>query len=320
MPMFPPKLVALDLNYADSILRGTVEYIDAWARERLNVRWSVENAPSDYLEVCGGVAYVQNTEQVFIRPRSINARPDPLGDSRYRWIEGLSTNDPWLMFILILPKGHSITNPFPSPISAKVHQNRIALYWILKADEFGHAQVEWSINDFNGDLSAEVERINSARVKINVPLTATFNVDESQRSLRVFLCHSSNDKQRVRELYSRIGADGFNPWLDEEDLLPGQDWHKEITKAVRNSDVVIVCLSAGSINKRGYVQRELKYALDVADEQPEGTIFLIPLKLEECNVPEQLSRWHWVNFFEEKGYSRLLSALKARAKELGLDS
>ena len=128
--------------------------------------------------------------------------------------------------------------------------------------------------------------------------------------LRIFLCHSSGDKPEVRNLYQRLSSDGFDPWLDEEDLLPGQKWKVEIPKAVKTSDVVIVCLSHKAINKSGYVQKEIKFALDKAEEQPEDTIFLIPLKLEECDVPERLQRWHWVNLFEEKGYGRLMSSLR----------
>ena len=105
--------------------------------------------------------------------------------------------------------------------------------------------------------------------------------DTSSRSLRVFLCHSSADKPAVRELYQRLCADGIDAWLDEENLLPGQDWQREIPRVVRQSDAVIVCLSKGSINQAGYVQKEIKFALDVVDEQPEDTIFLIPLKLED---------------------------------------
>lgn len=136
------------------------------------------------------------------------------------------------------------------------------------------------------------------------------------RNLSVFLCHSSNDKPQVRELYKRLKLDQYAPWLDEESLIPGQNWRNEIPKAVRNADVVIVCLSRSSITKAGYVQKEIKYALDAADEQPEGIIFLIPLKLEECLVPEKLSKWHWVNYFEESGYSKLLNALKLRAETI----
>src|SRR5919202_6458835 len=59
-------------------------------------------------------------------------------------------------------------------------------------------------------------------------------------------------------------------------------------------------------------------ALDVADEKPEGAIFIIPLKLEECNVPDRLRRWQWVSFFEEDGYERLVRALQQRAKTLSV--
>lgn len=144
------------------------------------------------------------------------------------------------------------------------------------------------------------------------------------RALRVFLCHSSGDKKAVRTLYKRLCDKSIapnieiDPWLDEEKLLPGQDWEDEIRKAVRQSDIVIVCLSSNSINKAGFIQKEIKFALDIADEQPEGAIFIIPLKFEECEAPSRLSRWHWVNFYEERGYERLIASLNIRAKGLGI--
>jgi len=71
------------------------------------------------------------------------------------------------------------------------------------------------------------------------------------RCLKIFLCHASGDKPAVRELYHRLRAAGFDPWLDEENLLPGQDWQLEIPQAVRSSDAVIVCLSTRAVTKRG---------------------------------------------------------------------
>ena len=145
-----------------------------------------------------------------------------------------------------------------------------------------------------------------------------YSLLESIRTLNVFLCHASNDKSAVRQLYTQLQNSSVHPWLDEEELLAGQEWQVEISKAVKNSDVVIVCLSKEAINKRGFVQKELKFALDVADEQPEGTIFLIPLRLEECEVPERLRRWHWVNLFDERGYDLLIRSLQSRARTLNV--
>src|SRR5438552_15067049 len=113
---------------------------------------------------------------------------------------------------------------------------------------------------------------------------------QSSGILRIFLCHSSGDKPAVRDLYARLRDDGFGSWFDEQSLRPGQDWDYEIRKAVSASDIVIVCLSRTSITKAGYLQKELGLALDVASQQPEGSIFIIPVKLEECDAPERLKK------------------------------
>jgi len=142
------------------------------------------------------------------------------------------------------------------------------------------------------------------------------------RPLRVFLCHSSNDKPAVRELYQKLRAEPWiQPWLDEEELYPGQDWNMEIEKAVEAADAIIVCLTKNSINKEGYVQRELRIVLDFADYKPEGTVYIIPVRLEECEPPRRLRAWQYADYFEgqrERALERLLISLKKRADSLNL--
>lgn len=139
------------------------------------------------------------------------------------------------------------------------------------------------------------------------------------RPLKVFLCHAKEDKPKVRDLYRRLRSDGIDVWLDERSLLPGQDWRVEIPRAVRESDVVVVCMSPVSARKEGFVQAEINFALDKALEKPEGTIYIIPAKLEECDAPDKLNRWQWVNLFDDMndGYEMLMLSLKLRAKNLG---
>jgi len=142
--------------------------------------------------------------------------------------------------------------------------------------------------------------------------------EEPKRLLKVFLCHASGDKPAVRVLYQRLIRDGVDAWLDKEKLLPGQDWRQEIPRAVRESDVVVICLSNKSLTKEGYVQTEIAFALDIAKEKPEGTIFLIPARLEECDVPSKLGLWQWVDLFESDGYEWLMRSLRSRAEKLGV--
>jgi hypothetical protein len=135
----------------------------------------------------------------------------------------------------------------------------------------------------------------------------------SNRRLRVFLAHARSDQEDVRALYHRLTRDGLEAWLDEAKLLPGQDWEYEIRKAVRASDVVIVCISEGFNRQRGYRQKEVRIALEEANLLPEGQIFIIPARLEECDMPESLRRWQRVDLFEVDGYKKLVHALRKRA-------
>jgi len=104
-------------------------------------------------------------------------------------------------------------------------------------------------------------------------------------------------------------------WLDKKSLLPGQEWEYEIRKAVRESDVVVVCLSK-QFNQAGFRQKEVRLALDTAMEQPEGEIFIIPARLEECDSLESLKKLHEVDLFDDDGYVKLMKSLKLRSMRL----
>lgn len=139
------------------------------------------------------------------------------------------------------------------------------------------------------------------------------------RPLKVFLSYASQDKSIVRELSRRLVGEGWiDTWLDEENLLPGQDWRVKIEEAVEDSDIVIICLSNHSVSKEGYVQKELRYAREIALEKPEDSIFLIPLRLDECEVPRGLRFYQWVDYFggkKDSSYKALIASLKIRYEQ-----
>jgi hypothetical protein len=150
-------------------------------------------------------------------------------------------------------------------------------------------------------------------------MSAMSGQNQTSTHLRVFLCHGSEDKPTVREIYRRLRDDGVDPWLDEREILPGQDWNAEIIQAVRQCNAILVCLSAKSVRKEGYLQKEIKFALDAADEKPEGTIFIIPVKLDECDLPQRLCYWQWVDWQDADAYDQILRALRARADECSVN-
>jgi len=109
--------------------------------------------------------------------------------------------------------------------------------------------------------------------------------------------------------------DGIDVWLDAEKLLPGQSWKMEIGRAMLNSDVVLVCLSRQFNKRKGYRHKELKIALEKANLLPDEKIFVIPVRLEECDMPESLLHLHRVDLFEVGGYKKLIRALRVGGAE-----
>ena len=139
-----------------------------------------------------------------------------------------------------------------------------------------------------------------------------------------FLCYAKENSKEVREFRERLRAETWiDPWFDEEDILPGQKWEGSVADAVHNSHAVIVFLSSVAIRTEGFFQKELKLALDAAAEKPDGTIFIIPIRLDACDVPERLLPYQYVDYFGDEAhkdhvYSSLIVALKIRAKNLGI--
>ena len=128
---------------------------------------------------------------------------------------------------------------------------------------------------------------------------------------RIFLSYSREDKEQVESLYRRLIKAGYRPWMDSKDLLPGQIWARTIEEAIRGADFFLTCLSSNSVNKRGFLQREIRIALDMLNELLEEDIYLIPVRLDDCIPPKHLRELQWVDLFEDDGWNRLNEALRS---------
>ena len=148
--------------------------------------------------------------------------------------------------------------------------------------------------------------------------------ESTNSKLSPFLCYAKENSTGVREFRERLRAESWvDPWFDEEDILPGQMWEGSVTDAVHNSHAVIIFLSSIAIRTEGFFHKELKLALDAAAEKPDGTIFIIPIRLDDCAVPERLQPYQYVDYFgdaehKDRVYSSLIKALKIRAENLGI--
>ncbi len=133
--------------------------------------------------------------------------------------------------------------------------------------------------------------------------------------IRIFISYAREDQARVRELYDHLVDAGYHPWLDREHIRPGQQWEPIIKRALKQSHFALVCLSATSINKRGFLQKEIKQALEQALEKFEDDVWLIPARLDDCDVPEALAHIQWVDLFDDDGLQQLLAAMEYQLRK-----
>lgn len=137
-------------------------------------------------------------------------------------------------------------------------------------------------------------------------------VFEASNRIQVFLAYAEEDRPLVRKLYAALQQAGFEPWMDQEKLLPGQNWPRAIERAIDLSRFFLGCFSQRSTVKRGYFQSELRYALDVAARIPNERIFLVPVRLNECELPRKVaSKVQYVDLFPnwEEGIATLVEAM-----------
>jgi LysM repeat protein len=136
-------------------------------------------------------------------------------------------------------------------------------------------------------------------------------MSEHHTPLRVFLSYSAKDRVKVRTLYIYLSnVEGVRPWFDDKILLPGSEWEQEVARAVRESRVLIVCLSPHILTRSGKLQQDIVYALNQSKKATDTERAIVLLKLEPCDVPEALQGFETIHWFDKDGHRQLVDVLQ----------
>jgi hypothetical protein len=131
---------------------------------------------------------------------------------------------------------------------------------------------------------------------------------------RVFIGYASEDLVRVRRLARELRAAGMRPWLDREQLLPGQNWPRAIERAIESADFAIQCFSPNSNSRRSYFHNELRLVLDTASRVPLEEVFFLPVRLDECHVPARVAnQFQYVDLYPDwkRGIAALIDVIRS---------
>lgn len=139
-------------------------------------------------------------------------------------------------------------------------------------------------------------------------MSTTFTYD-------VFLSHNSKDKPRVRRIAERLRDAGLRVWFDEWNIKGGEIISLKIDEGLEQSRVLVLCVSANALAS-GWVALERSTAIH-RDPSNEGRRF-IPLLLSDCELPDTLRRYKYLDFRNETdpAFNELLTAATEEPKDL----
>lgn len=137
----------------------------------------------------------------------------------------------------------------------------------------------------------------------------------------IFISYASPDRERVVVFHDYLKAQGFHVWMDFQQLKGGQNWHYEITRALNRATLILMFVSENSVDRRGYLQREIKISLDRAHERLVDDIYIVPVLLDEtAAIPEQLDDIQFINAGHPNVFDQIKDSITHQLERIGAET
>lgn len=134
----------------------------------------------------------------------------------------------------------------------------------------------------------------------------------------IFISYASPDRDRVVPFFEWLVARGFDVWMDYISIKAGQNWDFEIKRAFEKATFVLVFVSHESVNRRGYVQRELKLAFDKLAERLDDDIYIIPVLLDDdVEIPKRLKAIQAITSSEPNCKEQIADSIQHQLERIG---
>jgi hypothetical protein len=135
--------------------------------------------------------------------------------------------------------------------------------------------------------------------------------------VKVFLSYPSERAEEAKEVRDFVRSVNVDCWFDKDNLIAGQDWDRARKLALADADLVLLICATETVSRDGVYQREINEALRSLDDKRLGTIYLLPIRLENVALPPEIGRLHYLDKFRPNWRGKLAIALKKAIEERG---
>ncbi|MCP4112140.1 MAG: toll/interleukin-1 receptor domain-containing protein [Desulfobacteraceae bacterium] len=169
----------------------------------------------------------------------------------------------------------------------------------------------------------EIKKQDSRLEKKDIQIDRLLNLIESglksdsetkhqSEGVKVFISCAEDDILTANKIYADLQKQDIVPWVAHKDVNVGEKTEFAVRRAIKDSDYFLAMLSASSVNERGMFQKELKQAFNILAEFPQDDIFIVPVRLDDCNTNnEALSELHIIDMHKTPWKSGLEKIMKA---------
>ena len=124
------------------------------------------------------------------------------------------------------------------------------------------------------------------------------------RKLRVFVSYAREDGDFVEELVASLQACGFEAYVDQKDIAPGEGFAKRIEGLIQSADTIVFALSPFSLDSE-WCGREVDQTVALSKR-----MFPILLRdVDRSKEPERLAALQEIDFSKPKSFGKGLRLL-----------
>ncbi len=157
-------------------------------------------------------------------------------------------------------------------------------------------------------LAGAVDVMN--KNEINKLVEAVEYIISKKTLIGIFISYARADFDKVISIYETLLSENYHAWMDTYSIKGGEDWLRTIYKAIDESEMFLAVLSNNSVSQRGVIQKELKKALDKWNGMLPDDVYLIPIRIDDCPIPDLVKHIQVLDWDNGKGENKLLEAIR----------